>query len=116
MPAYLISRANVEALETIVFSAGPHNEEEAVAVFTDPKRAEQYMQEAGWDSEYAVATVEPIPFLRWVMRVHDEGVQHLVIDPSFAEQQEGRRLNTLDVKGQLEHAGSRIVDVARPDF
>lgn len=116
MPAYLISRANVEALDTIIFSAGPNDKEEAVAVFTDPRTAEEYMNEAGWAAEYTVATVEPIPFLRWLLKLHDEGVQHLVIDPNYSEQKEGKRLNTLNVKGHLEHAGKHIVDVARPDF
>lgn len=116
MAAYLISRANVKALDTIIFSAGPNEKEEAVAVFTDPRSAEEYMKEAGWAGEYTVATVEPIPFLRWVLQVHDEGVQHLVIDPKFSDQKDGNRLNTLNVEAHLEHAGKHIVDVARPDF
>ena len=116
MPAYLISRANVKILDTIIFSAGPNEKEEAVAVFTDPRGAETYIQEAGWAAEYTVATVEPIPFIRWLLQVHDEGVQHLVVDPKYSDQKAGNRLNTLDVKGQLEHAGKHIVDVARPDF
>lgn len=116
MPAYLISKANVDALDTIIFAAGPNEKEEAVAVFTDPRSAEDYMKVAGWASEHTVATVEPIPFLRWLLKVYDEGVQHLVINPDYSEQQAGKRLNTLDVKGQLEHAGKHIVDVARPDF
>ncbi|MCA9198271.1 MAG: hypothetical protein KDA87_12065 [Planctomycetales bacterium] len=116
MPAYLISRTNVEALDTVIFSAGPKEREEAVAVFTDPKSADAFMQDAGWAKDYTVATVEPIPFLRWLIQVHDEGVQHIVVDPSFSEQQAGKRLNTLSVKAHLEHAGKHIVDVARPDF
>ena len=116
MPAYLISRANVEALDTVIFSAGPNDKEEAVAVFTDPEAAEEYMQEAGWADEYTVATVEPIPFLRWLIQVYDEGVQHIAVDPKFSEQQAGQKLNTLSVEGHLEHAGKHIVDVARPDF
>ena len=116
MSAYLISRANVEALDTIIFSAGPNDKEEAVAVFTDPRSAEAYMKEAGWEGEYAVAIVESIPFLRWLMKVYDEGVQHIAVDPNYSEQRSGSRLNTLSVEAQLEHAGKHIVDVARPDF
>lgn len=116
MAAYLISRTNVEALETVVFSAGPNDNEEAVAVFTDPKAVEAYMKDAGWESEYTVATVQPIPFLRWLLKLHDEGVQHIAIDPNYSEQHTGQRLNTLSIEGHLEHAGKHIVDVARPDF
>ena len=116
MPAYLISRTDAESLETVVFSAGPDGKEEAVAVFTDANCAEQYLIDSGWKGEYTVAIVEPIPFLRWLLQVHDDKVEHLVIDPKHAEQQTGQRLNTLSVKGQLEHAGQHIIDVARPDF
>jgi hypothetical protein len=116
MSAYLISRANVEALDTVIFSAGPNDNEEAVAMFTDPNLAEKYLKEAGWEGTYTVATVEPIPFLRWVLKLHDEGVRHLVIDPEYSQQTEGLRLNTLSIEGHLEHAGKHIVAVARPDF
>lgn len=116
MPAYVITRSNVEALDTIVFSAGPNENEEAVAVFTGPRLAEEYLKLAGWQAEYTVATVEPIPFIRWLLALHDDGVQHLVIDPDHADQQAGNGLSTLSIAGQLEHAGKHIVAVARPDF
>lgn len=114
--AYLISRKDAESLDTIVFSAGPEDAEEAVAVFTDPTSAEKYLEDAGWEREYVVAAVEPIQFLRWLLFAYDDGIDHLVVDPIYAEQQAGQQLNTLSIEGHLEHAGSHIVNVARPDF
>lgn len=116
MTAYLICHSNVESLDTVVFSAGPSGREEAVALFTDPKSAEQYIAEAGWSGEYTVATVDPIPLLRWLLKAYDDGVQHIVVDPKYSQQQAGERLNTLSIEGHLEHAGKHVVDVARPDF
>lgn len=116
MSAYLITRVNVTPLDTVVFSAGPKDNEEAVAVFTDPRNAEQYIEQAGWIDQYTVATLDPIPFLRWLLQAHDDGVRHIAIDPAYAEQMAGTRLNTLSIEGHLEHAGKHIIDVARPDF
>ena len=116
MAAYLISRADVQSLDTVVFSAGPNEKEEAIALFTDPAAAEQYIEEAGWSSKYTVATVEPIPLLRWLLQAHEDGVQHIAVDPQYAAQESGERMNTLSIEGHLEHAGNHILDIARPDF
>ena len=116
MPAYLITKSSSDALETIVFEAGEGGKDEAIAVFTDAQPAEIYIKEAGWDSEFTVAKLETIPFLHWLLKVHHDGVEHLVINPSRAEQEDGSRLNTLNVAAHLEHAASHILQVARPDF
>lgn len=116
MSAYLICRAKAEDLETIIFSVGPHKQQEAVAVFTDLNAAESYIHEAGWAGKYTVATLEPIPFLRWLLRVYEESVRHLVINPNYADHQAGVRLSTLDLERHLEHAGSQVLEVASPDF
>lgn len=116
MSAYLITRTNVSDLETVVFLAGPENREEAVAIFTNPQAAELYITQAGWQSEYTVATLDSIPFLRWLLKLHDEKVTHLVINPNYQEQQAGEKLNTLSIEAHLEHAGKHVVDVARPEF
>lgn len=116
MVAYLITRRNVEPLDTVVFSAGPNGKEEAFALFTAPATAESYIKAAGWEDDYTVAAIEPIPFLRLLLHAHDDGVQHIVVDPDYADQQSGLRLNTLNLTAHLEHAGKHVVDVARPDF
>ncbi|RMF41276.1 MAG: hypothetical protein D6753_09865 [Planctomycetota bacterium] len=115
MAAYLICRNGVDDLETIVFSAGPNENEEAVAVFSDPAKAEAYLQAAGLDGEYTVATVDPIPFLRWVITAHDNGVQHLVVDPDYEQQKAGQKLTSLSIEAQLEHAGDRLIQGAEAD-
>ena len=116
MTAYILTRTQSEELDTVIFAAGPNDRDEAVAVFTDLANAEQYLVEANWSPEYTVATLESIPFLRWMLQLHDNGVSYLAIDPTFADQQSGVRIDTLSIEGHLEHAGKHIVDVARPDF
>jgi hypothetical protein len=116
MACYLISRASIPSLETIVFTAGPKEKEEAIAVFTDPSAAESYVERAGWGEEYAVATLESIPFLKWLLQAHENGIQYIAVDPDFESQHRGERQNTLNIEAHLEHAGSHILQVARPDF
>jgi hypothetical protein len=116
MDCYLISRTADAALDTIVFTAGPTDKEEAVAVFTDVSAAQSYIDKAGWSEQYSVASVEPIPFLRWLLKAYDEGVHYLVVDPDYDTQQRGESQNTLSIEAHLEHASSHILQVARPDF
>jgi hypothetical protein len=116
MVCYLISQASIPSLETIVFTAGPKEKEEAIAVFTDPSAAESYIGKARWGEECPVATLESIPFLRWLLQAHEDGIQHIAVDPDFESQHRGERSNTLSIETHLEHAGSHILQVARPDF
>jgi len=116
MPVYILAQADCDDLATAIFSAGPDSREEAVAVFTDSSTAEKYLEDAGWTSEYTIATVDAIPFMKFVLELHAQGVQHMAIDPHFADQQAGIRLDTLDIEAHLEHAGRHIMEVARPDF
>jgi hypothetical protein len=114
--AYLISRKDVDDLETIVFAVGREDNEEAIAVFTDERTAEKYIHDAGLDDEFTVAMVEPIPMLQWIVQAYEDGVQHLVLNPDFADQQAGRAVDTLSVEAHLEHAAEHILQFARPDF
>lgn len=116
MTCYVISRAAVPSLETIVFTAGPKEKEEAIAVFTDPSGAQSYLESAGWSEEYTVATLEPIPLLQWLLQAHEAGVHHIVVDPNYERQRRGERQDTLSIEAHLEHAGNHILQVARPDF
>jgi hypothetical protein len=116
MAAYLISRAGEPTLDTVVFAAGPHDNEEAVAVFTDPTTARAYIESAGWDADYTVATLDAIPFLKWLLHAHQQGVRHLAVNPDYERQQRGERQTTLSIEAHLAHAGDHILQVADPDF
>jgi hypothetical protein len=67
--------------------AGPHDREEAIAVFSDHMLAQQYIDEAGWENGSIVAAIEPIPFLKWLLQAHEKGVQSAVVDPDFSDHQ-----------------------------
>ena len=116
MACYLISRADVPTLDTVVLTAGPDEKEEAIPVFTDPSAAQTYIDRAGWKAEYTVATLQPIPFLRWLLQAHEEGVQYLAVNPDYEQQQQGQGQDTLNLEAHLEHAGRHILEVASPDF
>jgi hypothetical protein len=116
MAAYLITRKDIKDLETVVFPAGERGKGEAVPAFTDPNRAQRYIEEAGWQQEFTVAELEPVEFLKWLLHCHVDGIETLVTDPEFHEQQAGRRITTLDISAQLEHAALHILQVASPDF
>lgn len=116
MACYLISRASESTLETVVFAMDPSGSDEAVAVFSDPATARLYIEKSGMSDEYTVATLEPIPFLRWLLHVHEDGIEYLLCDPDFEAQKRGQPQNTLDVRAHLEHAGNHIMQVVHPDF
>lgn len=48
MSVYVIAKKNREFLDTHVFHAGPSGNEEAVAVFSNRKPAQQCIDEADW--------------------------------------------------------------------
>jgi hypothetical protein len=116
MAAYLICRKERQDLETMVFSAGPNSSEEAVLLFTNPDAAQQFIDEAGWSAEWTVATVDAIPLLHWFLKAHEDGIQHVAVDPLWNDHAAGKRLSTLSIEGQLEHAAAHIMKVANPDF
>lgn len=113
MSSYLLANKNSKQLETTVFSS---EDGDAVAVFTDPKNAQQYLEDAGWEDEMTVAELEPIQFLEWLITCHHNGVKLMATDPRRADHESGLRISTLDIEAQLEHAGLHITQLANPDF
>ena len=113
MAAYLIARKDINDLETLIFSG---DEGDGVPVFTDQRLAQQYIDAAGWQDEYTVATLEAIDFLEWLIQVHRAGVKFMATDPTRAEHEAGARVNSLDIESQLQHAGEHVTMIANPDF
>ncbi len=113
MATYLIAQKETKQLETVIFSGDGG---EAVAVFTDPKNAQQYIDDAGWAGKYTVATLEPIEFMQWLIQCNRDGVKYMATDPTRAQQESGLKVNSLNIEAQLEHAGRHINLVANPDF
>lgn len=114
MAAYLIAIKDSEVLDTPVFAADQH--EEIVMVFTDPKNAQQYIEDAGWSEDHTVATLDSISFMEWLIQCHRSGIDLMATDPKRSEHEAGMKINSLSIKGHLEHAGEHIVLTANPDF
>jgi hypothetical protein len=113
MATYLISKKDTKQLETIVFNAEGG---EAVAVFTDPKNAQQYIDDADWSEEFTVATLDAISFMEWLITCYRDGVLFMATNPRRSEQEAGMKVDSLNIEAQLTHAGQHINLVANPDF
>ena len=110
---YLLANKDTELLETTVFNS---ESGDAVAVFTDRKHADAYLNDAGWDDEMVVAELEPIAFMEWLIQCHNDGVKLMAANPRREDQEKNLRIDTLNIEAQLEHAGNHIFLVANPDF
>ena len=113
MATYLLANKGTKELETTVFESEAGD---AVAVFTDPKNAQQYIDDAGWQDEMVVAELNAVELMKWLILCHEDGVQLMATDPRRSEQESGMRISTLNIEAQLEHAGQHIFQVAQRDF
>lgn len=113
MATYLLANKGTDELETTVFESEAGD---AVAVFTDQKNAQQYLEDAGWKEEMVVAELGAVQFIEWLIMCHRNGVKLMATDPRRDEQETGMRVSTLDIEAQLEHAGQHIFQVANRDF
>jgi len=109
MSLYIITKQNVQDLQTAVFYAGEHNQEEAVAVFTSSDLARSYIQAAGWEDTDTVAELPPIGFLDWLSRAHRDGTRYLTINPNRSNQKQGVAQPVLLIKDQLEELAAILV-------
>ena len=113
MATYVISKKDTEQLETIVFDAEGG---EAVFVFTDPKHAQAYIDDADWSGEFTVATLDAISFMEWLIKCYRDGVCCMATNPVRAEHESGLKVDSLDIEAHLHHAGEHIHLIANPDF
>lgn len=113
MAAYLIANKNTKELETTIFASEAGD---TVAVFTDEKNAQKYIDDAGWQGEMTVAELSAIQFMEWLITCHRNGVKLMATDPQRSEHENGFKISTLDIQSQLEHAGQHITQVANRDF
>ena len=110
---YLLADKKTEDLETTVFNS---EEGDAVVVFTDRKHAQTYIRDAGWEDSIAIAELNEIQFIEWLIHCHNDGVKLMATNPRRKEQESGLRIDTLNIQAQLEHAGNHIFRTASPEF
>jgi hypothetical protein len=113
MAAYVLTNKNTKELETTVFAS---ESGDTVAVFTEQGKAQQYLDNAGWQDNMSVAELDDVSFLEWLLLCHRNGIKQMATDPNRKEQESGQRIDTLDIAGQLQHAGESITHVASSDF
>ncbi|MFK7769080.1 MAG: hypothetical protein AB8B55_17790 [Mariniblastus sp.] len=113
MATYLIAQRDTEELETAIFESDAGD---AVAVFTDQKHAQAYIDDAGWQSGMVVAELDEVQFMEWLILCYRSGVELMATDPRRREQESGLKVSTLNIEAQLAHAGSHIFQVAQRDF
>lgn len=89
MNAFVIAKKESEFLDTPVFHAGQSGDEEAIAVFTTHRSADEYIADAGWSSEYEVGELKPIQLVRWLVASSEEGTEMVVVNPNRSEHLQG---------------------------
>lgn len=114
MAMYVLSKRGGEFLETPVYRAGENGQEEAVGVFTDRARAEQYLQDAGWQDSDEVAELSDLQVLRWMLQAHQEGAEYLVVNPNREAQMEGTEQPVIQLGEQLESAAASLRQRIQP--
>lgn len=113
MATYVLVNSKTEDLETTVFASEAGD---TVALFTDSKNAQQYLDDAKWNDEMSVAELDNIQLMEWLIHCYRNGVKLMATDPSRSEQESGMRVSTLDIEDQLGHAGNHIFQVANREF
>jgi len=93
MTAFVITHQDSEFLDTPIFHAGPEQQQEAIAVFTNREVAQEYIDTAAWSEHYGVGELKPIQILNWFECAHEDGVDMVVINPDrnwhpFGDRQE----------------------------
>ncbi len=79
--AFVIAKKGRDFLDTPVFHAGESGEEEAVALFTDRQRAQQYLERAAWGQTDEIGALSPSELLQWLVEANGEGIHYVTINP-----------------------------------
>lgn len=85
---YVLTQRGEDQLDTPVFHAGDSGEDEAVAVFTERGKAEEYLRQASWDQQVPAA-LAPQDLSQWLRKVRDDGIGLLTVNPNRQEQVKG---------------------------
>ncbi|HUG91043.1 MAG TPA: hypothetical protein VML55_09430 [Planctomycetaceae bacterium] len=78
---FVIAKKGMDFLDTPVFHAGESGAEEAVALFTDRQRAQQYLDRAGWGQTDEIGKLSPSDLLQWLVEANEDGVRYATVNP-----------------------------------
>lgn len=111
MLAYVLARTDEPDLETIIYETQMGD---ATFVFTNDADAESYLTQSGDADNYSVAELQPIEFVEWMLKCRKNGVESMVINPSFQEHSSGKLMNSVNIEAHLEHFGLHFLEIADP--
>lgn len=78
---FVIAKKYIDFLDTPVFYAGESGGKEAVALFTDRQRAQQYLDRAGWGQTDEIGKLSPSDLLQWLVEANKDGVRYATVNP-----------------------------------
>jgi hypothetical protein len=78
---FVIAKKGLDFLDTPVFHAGDSGDEEALALFTDRQRAQQYLDRAAWGETDEIGELTSDGLLQWLLEANREGIQYVTINP-----------------------------------
>jgi hypothetical protein len=117
---FVIVKKGSDFLDTPVFHAGESGDEEAVALFTGRRQAQQYLDRAGWGEADEIGGLSPGDLLRWLVESEREGIRYVTVNPDRERHLAGdpQAVLSIDALGE-ESADSlfrRVTDLAQgPD-
>lgn len=110
---FVIARKNRTFLDTPVFHAGLNSNEEAVAIFSERRLAEQYIWDAQWAENYEVGELQPIELARWLVLASEDGTDMLVIDPVRNDHLQGEHQDVIFLSEPLDAFAEALSKMVR---
>lgn len=110
MPSFVIASKRSEMIESPVFYAGEDGTEEAVLVFTDRRRAEKYVEAAGWSTDYEVRDLSSVELLQWIMHAYQQGTQYVSINPKRSTHTSGDPQSVIVIEEHLARYAEQLTD------
>ncbi len=114
---FVIAKKGADFLDTPVFRAGESGDQEAVAVFTTRKLAQQYLDRAGWNETDEVGSLPPDDLLRWLVEAEREGIRYATVNPDRDRHLKGvaQGVLSLDALGEesADSLSRQVAELAR---
>lgn len=104
---FLIAKKHHSDLITSSFTIG-EGQEQAVFIFTDEDKAQQYVQQAQWIETETVAELHAAALLKWLMEVERGGVGEIVVDPDRGQHTEGVHQRVIQIRDLMNSLGPAI--------
>ncbi len=98
----LVGSDSGNRLHVLSFECDVDERRSVALVFTSRHSAEDYIEMAGWNSNYCVEQIEPTEFLKRLISANQCGVTHIAIEPKREEQLQGQIPDLLELNDPYE--------------